>query len=86
MSLYQNCDLCGGRVSPGTTSLQLWHEEELLIVRDVPAEICQQCGQSHVAPGIMEKMDRFLKAYHQYQPQRYIQVPEFSASQILEGT
>jgi YgiT-type zinc finger domain-containing protein len=73
-------------MSQATTSLQLWHEEELLIVRNVPAGICQQCGQSHIAPDIMAKMDQFLKAYHQYQPQGYIQVPEFSASQILGGT
>ena len=77
------CDLCGGELSQGTTSLQLWRGEELIILRNIPAEVCQQCGQSQLSAEISEKIDRFLEEYQQYLPKRYISVPEFSAEQIL---
>lgn len=86
MNQYTRCDLCGGELSQGTTSLHLWHEKELVILADVPAGVCQQCGQSQIPHDVSEKIDQFLKQYQQYQPQRYIQVPEFSASQVLDNT
>ncbi len=54
-----------------------------MIVSDVPAETCRQCGQSHVAPDVSARIEQFLHNCKNCQPIRYIQVPEFSASQIL---
>ena len=85
MSQHAVCDLCGGRTIQSTASMQLWHDKELIIVSDVPSETCQQCGQSHVSKEISRHIEEaFLNNYDQYQPQRYLRVPEFSASQILD--
>ena len=83
MSQHAVCDVCGGNTKQTTTSMQLWHGKQLIIVSDVPSETCQQCGQSRVSKEISRQIDAFLKNYEQYQPQRYLQVPEFSASQIV---
>lgn len=83
MSHHQICDLCGGELLASTTSLQLWHAQDLVILRDVPAEICDQCGQSQVPADIAQQVEQFLQHYQQYQPQRYLQVPEFSATDVL---
>lgn len=83
MSEHLVCELCGGTMAQNTTSLHLWHDEQLVIVRDVPASVCQQCGQSHVAQEISAQIEKYLHNCDQCQPQRYIQVPEFSADQIL---
>lgn len=84
MSQHAVCDLCGGNTTQSTTSMQLWHDKQLIIVSDVPSETCQQCGQSYVSKEITGHIEAFLNNYDQYQPQRYLQVPEFSASQILD--
>lgn len=86
MSHHPMCDLCGGTLVAGTTSLQLWHDQDLVILRDVPAEICERCGQSHVSAEIAQQVEQFLQNYQQYQPQRYLQVPEFSAADALRHT
>ena len=83
MSQHSVCDLCGGTMVQDATSLQVWHDKELVIVSDVPVQACQKCGQSRMSPEVSGQIDRFLENYDQYQPQRYIQVPEFSAAQIL---
>ena len=83
MSEHTVCDVCGGMLRPDTTSLHLWHKKQLVIVCDVPAQICRQCGQSHVDREVSVRIEQFLHNCEHCQPQRYIQVPEFSASQIL---
>lgn len=85
MSEEPVCDLCGGTMRQSTTSLHLWHENHLVIVCDVPANVCRQCGQSHVAKDISTRIEQYLHNCDHCQPQRYIQVPEFSAAQILHS-
>ncbi len=78
-----NCDLCGGKLSPGNTSLEIWRGEKLLVLRDIPADVCQQCDEAYVSAQISEKIDQFLEDYHQHRPKRYIPVPEFMAAQTI---
>ena len=68
MSHHQICDLCGGELVAGMTSLQLWHEQDLVILRDVPAELCEQCGQSYIPGDIQTQVDHFLQHYQEYRP------------------
>ena len=63
----------------------LWHEKQLVIVSDVPAGTCEQCGQSHVDPDVSARLEQYLQNCDTCRPQRYIQVPEFSAAQILDA-
>lgn len=77
------CDLCGGELSAGTTSLEIWRGEELIVLRDIPADVCQQCGEAYLSAQVSERIDQFLEKYHQYRPKRYIPVPEFTAAQTI---
>jgi len=77
------CDLCGGELSVGTSSLEIWRGEELIVLRDVPADVCQQCGEAYLSAQVSERIDQFLEKYHQYRPERYIPVPEFKAAQAI---
>lgn len=84
MTQHAVCDLCGGTLVDDTTSLHLWHDTQLVIISDVPATTCRQCGQSHVDSAIADRIEQFLQRCGQCEPRRYLQVPEFSASQILQ--
>ncbi len=77
------CDLCGGELSTGTTSLEIWRSEELIVLRDIPADVCQQCGEAYLSAHVSEKIDQFLEEYRQHRPKRYIPVPEFTAAQAI---
>jgi len=77
------CDLCGGELSSGVTSLEIWQGESLIVLRDIPADVCGQCGEAYLAPDVSEKLDRFLAEYERYRPRRYIPVPEFTAAQAI---
>ncbi len=67
---HQNdlCDLCGGELAPGTTTLEIWRGPELIVLKDISADVCQQCGEAYFSPETSEKIDRFLAEYKYYRP------------------
>ncbi|MFQ6057577.1 MAG: type II toxin-antitoxin system MqsA family antitoxin [Anaerolineae bacterium] len=79
------CDLCGGELKPGKTTLEIWRGEELLVIRDVPADVCQQCNEAYISADVSERLDYFLGEYHRHRPERYLAVPQYSAVQVMEG-
>lgn len=81
--IMDRCDLCGGELRPGKTTLEIWSGEELLVIKDVLADVCQQCGEAYISAEISEKLDHFLAEYHRYRPERYIAVPQYSAAQAM---
>ena len=79
------CDLCGGELKPGTTVLEIWRGEELIVIRDVPADVCQQCHEAYISADVSERLDRFLEEHHQHRPERYLAVPQYAAVQAIGG-
>lgn len=77
------CDLCGGELRPGTTSLEIWRGEELVVIRDVPADVCRQCGEAYISAQVSARLDHFLEEYQRHRPERYLAVPQFLAEQAM---
>jgi YgiT-type zinc finger domain-containing protein len=42
------CALCGGPCAPGKTTSTTDFGDTLIVVRNVPAWVCQQCGEAWV--------------------------------------
>jgi len=76
--ISDQCDFCGGELVSGKTTLEIWHKGDLVIIRDVPADICQQCGEAYLSVETSEQLDRFLDEHHRYKPERYIPVPQYA--------
>ena len=77
------CDLCGGELKPGQTLLEIWRGEELLVIRDVAADVCQQCNEAYISASVSERLDHFLSEYHRHRPERDLAVPQYSAAQAM---
>jgi YgiT-type zinc finger domain-containing protein len=77
------CDLCGGELKAGITILDIWYNSELIIIQDIPADVCDQCGEAYLRAEISEKLDQFFEEYHTHKPERYIKVPQFSAKEAI---
>ncbi|MBM3134854.1 MAG: type II toxin-antitoxin system MqsA family antitoxin [Chloroflexi bacterium] len=48
----------------------------IIIFDDVPAEVCQQCGEVYFSPEVLKLMDEMT--LQDYQPKAVIPVPVFS--------
>jgi YgiT-type zinc finger domain-containing protein len=51
------CIICKqGETRPGTATVILQREESTIIIKDVPAEICENCGEYYLSESITEKV------------------------------
>jgi YgiT-type zinc finger domain-containing protein len=53
----RRCPLCGGTMEEGITTLPFLIAEKVIVVKNVPAEICSDCGEAYMksqVAGIIE--------------------------------
>ena len=56
------CPLCGGNIEKGATTLTFDKApEEVIVIKNVPAEIFVQCGEVFVDFKIMKKTEKIVK-------------------------
>jgi YgiT-type zinc finger domain-containing protein len=51
------CPLCGGKIDPGTTTFTVDLKSGVIIVRNVPAWVCTQCGEDWIEDPISVKLE-----------------------------
>ena len=78
MKEEQRCALCGGTEfeQRAVEYVYRW-DGKYLIVRDVPCEICVQCGERYYAGNVLLTIEKRFKAIyeHRHTPQSAIRVP-----------
>lgn len=51
------CIVCHhGETRPGTTTVTFHREGQTVVVNEVPAEVCENCGEAYVAEEVTEKV------------------------------
>ncbi len=53
------CPQCRGSVEQGTTIFSVKTEKGILVLEDVPAEICVLCGEKWFSDEVMQKIEHF---------------------------
>lgn len=58
----KTCYLCRGQLERRRVEVTCRHKGKLIIVEDVPAEVCTQCGEQYFDPQTSLALDRILDA------------------------
>lgn len=54
-----NCIVCrNGDTGPGTTTVTFHRDGRTLVVNEVPAEVCENCGEAYVAEDVTAELLR----------------------------
>jgi YgiT-type zinc finger domain-containing protein len=78
----ERCYFCKGRLTNKTiTHIHTWGEK-ILLFEEVPAEVCQQCGETYFHPDVLEIMDQI--AANNTEPKTTISIPVFSMSDAAQ--
>ena len=77
------CYYCKGDVVPRRIRHVHSWKGQVFIFDDVPADVCQQCGEVYFPPATAEMFDRI--AYQGSKPTRTLSVPVFSLADITAG-
>lgn len=56
--------LCGkGRLHEGFTELKIRIENTLLVIKNVPARVCDLCDEAYISPETSRLVDRVMEKY-----------------------
>ena len=58
--LPNRCPLCGGSKKPGRTTFTVDLGFGVVVVRDVPASVCSQCGADWIQDSIASKLEEIV--------------------------
>ncbi len=56
----KTCPLCGGFKNNGLTTFTVDFGDGVVVVRQVPAKICSQCGADWISDEISEKLENIV--------------------------
>ena len=57
-----NCPVCKGAVKRGTTNFPVELSGGFLIVKNVPADICDQCGEVFIPDDVAAALEKTVEA------------------------
>ena len=69
------CVFCGGKVEEKRVTFTYEEDDKCLLVENVPAEVCTECGEKTYSPEVTDQLLRFAK--EEFRPIRKIVVPVF---------
>ncbi len=55
------CPLCGGEKAHGTTTFAVDIDSSLVVVRNVPALVCAQCGDAWIEDPVAAKLEAVVE-------------------------
>lgn len=73
------CYFCQGETEIKNIDVDFRWGSKLFVVKNVPVEICTQCGEKYYSAEVSKKLDRLVKkqASSSIKPQQVIEVPVF---------
>ena len=61
MHRYGDCSLCGGEVRGEQVELDYRYRGKLYIFQDVPAGVCQQCGERYLIAEVAREIEHRIR-------------------------
>ena len=71
---YHPCHFCGGEVVEQRVTMDYrWGNDLLAVIRNVPAGVCQTCGEQYLKSEVVRELERVAHAHEP--PAEVLQVP-----------
>lgn len=74
------CAICEGAVKEEVIKVELWVEDKLVVIEDVPARVCESCGEKYFSARVSKQIDRLLES--DVKAKRKLEVPVFSLKTV----
>jgi YgiT-type zinc finger domain-containing protein len=74
------CDICGGTRVQSLISYSVFYRGKPIVVENVPADVCQQCGEQYFDPATVEMLQKV--AWSKRKPKRTIRTPVYDLSAL----
>ncbi|MDD4094054.1 MAG: YgiT-type zinc finger protein [Methanothrix sp.] len=58
------CSFCKGKLREGKKEFVVKVKNEVVVIRDVPALVCDCCDEAYITPEISEKIDEVMEEFY----------------------
>lgn len=72
------CVFCGGDIREKIVTVIKEHEGEVIIIENVPAGVCTQCGEREYGAEIASKLEIILKERKAVRKEKLVPVVDFA--------
>ena len=74
---YSKCHFCGGKVSERKITVDYrWGEDLMAIIKNVPAGVCETCGEQYIKAPIVKAMEHVARSKEKPKQMRTVPVRE----------
>lgn len=79
MRQFDDCSYCGGRVTRRYVQKPCWWGEQLIAIIDqVPAGVCEQCGERYYEAKVLKTIEGLLKRKKAFRAQVKIPMADYA--------
>ena len=71
------CSVCHSETISKTIIYTQWYNGELIAVENVPADVCQNCGEEYFSPNVADKIQEVIELHN---VSRTLEVPVYQLS------
>jgi len=75
------CKYCGCETNEDIIKAAIWTEKGLIVIEDIPAQLCEGCGEQFFDEQVTQKIQQAIK-YPAKKAKQQLQVPVCSLSQL----
>jgi YgiT-type zinc finger domain-containing protein len=72
---YGICHVCGGQMKAGVIKQDFWVRGKLIVIDEIPAGVCTQCGEKIVKADVGVKIAALIESKKKIRKARTIVVP-----------
>jgi YgiT-type zinc finger domain-containing protein len=58
------CSFCKGKLREGKKEFVVKVKNEVVVIKDVPALVCDCCDEAYITPEISEKIDEVMEEFY----------------------
>ena len=74
------CALCKGETEGRLIRYVQEFEGRVVVIENVPAEVCAQCGEKYIRPGVAKKIQRLV--WEEPSPEKTLTVPFYDFQKV----
>ena len=72
---YGECHLCGEQMKARRTKQEFWIKGKLIVIENVPAGVCPQCGEKVVKADVGRRISALIEDSKELRKARTMSVP-----------